>query len=78
MARYNKQADIRDQQDRSFRERDRMISKHYGSWTQYDHQRILHDMGRGPSPKSPEAYLREENPRSGFWIKPNYERHFAK
>jgi hypothetical protein len=66
MARYNKQADIRDQQERSLRERDRMISKHYGSWTQYEYQRILHDMGRGPSPKSPEAYLREENPRSGF------------
>ena len=66
MARYNKQADIRRQQACSFQERDRMIEKHYGSWTNYDNQRILHDMGKGPSPKSPETYLREENPRSGF------------
>ena len=66
MARYNKQADIRNQQARSFRERERMIEKHYGSWTQYDHLRILHDMGKGSSPKSPETYIREENARSGF------------
>lgn len=66
MAKYNAQSDIRDQQERDFRERDRMISKHYGSWTQYNYQRILHDMGKGPSPKSPEAYLYEEDPHSGY------------
>jgi len=66
MARYNKERDIRDQQARSFRERDRMIKKHYGSWLEYDHQRILYDLGKGLSPKSPEQYLREEDPCSGF------------
>jgi hypothetical protein len=66
MARYNKQAVIRNQQAHSFRERDRMIKKHYGSWMEYDHQRILYDMGKGPSPKSPETYLHKENPCSGF------------
>jgi hypothetical protein len=66
MARYNKEADIRQQQAHSFNERDRMIKKHYGSWMNYDHLRILSDMGKGPSPKSPETYLREENPCSGF------------
>lgn len=66
MARYNKEAELRRQQAHSFRERDRMITKHYGSWLEYDHRRILHDQGRGPSPKSPEQYLREENPYSGF------------
>ena len=66
MARYNKAADVRAQQAHSFLERDRMIKKHYGSWTEYDHRRMLHDRGSGPSPKSPEEYLREENPYSGF------------
>ena len=66
MARYDKAADIRQQEAHSFNERDRMIKKHYGSWTNYDHQRILSDRGEGPSPKSPETYLREENPYSGF------------
>lgn len=66
MSRYNKAADLRAQQARSFRERDRMIEKHYGSWTGYDRRRILHDRGSGPPPKSPEEYLREENPSSGF------------
>jgi len=66
MARYNKKADIRQQEARSFNERDRMIKKHYGSWMNYDHLRMLHDRGKGPSPKSPEEYLREENPYSGF------------
>lgn len=66
MARYDKKHEIRKQQAHSFNERDRMITKHYGSWTQYDHLRILHDMGKGPSPKSPETYLREETPYSGF------------
>lgn len=66
MAKFNKQASIRQRQQHSFNERDRMITKHYGSWTQYDNLRILHDMGQGPSPKSPETYLREENPYSGF------------
>jgi hypothetical protein len=66
MARYNKDAQIRRQRAHSYNERDRMIRKHYGSWLVYDHQRILHDLGKGPSPKSPEQYLREENPYSGF------------
>lgn len=66
MAKYSKEAEIRKQQAHSFNERDRMIKKYYGSWMEYDHQRILSDMGKGPSPKSPEQYLREENPYSGF------------
>lgn len=66
MARYDKKYETRKQQAHSFNERDRMIKKHYGSWINYDHLRILHDMGKGPSTKSPEEYLREENPHSGF------------
>lgn len=66
MAKYNKEADMRQQQAYSFNERDRMVQKHYGSWMEYDHQRILADMGEAESPKSPETYLREENPYSGF------------
>lgn len=66
MARYNKEADLRRQQAHSFNERDRMIKKHYGSWMIYEHKQMLADRGEGPSPKSPEQYLREENPHSGF------------
>ena len=66
MARYNKQADIREQQARSFNERDRMICKHYEGWGHYDFLRYRADRGECSPPKSPEEYLREENPYSGF------------
>lgn len=66
MAKYNKAMDVRDQQRRSFMEKERMINKHYGSWTEYNNQCCRYDRGKGPSPKSPEQYLREENPYSGF------------
>jgi len=57
---------MRAREAHSYRERNRMVVKHYGSWLEYQHRQILHDRGQGPAPKSPEAYLREENPYSGF------------
>jgi hypothetical protein len=67
MPRYDKQAQIKAQQAHYFNERDRMIKKHYGSWLEYDHLCYLYDCGKLKNPpKSPEAYLREEDPYSGF------------
>jgi hypothetical protein len=66
MARYNEQADLRQQQIRASREKDRMIEKHYGSWTQYTNQCVYAESKGRRCPPSPEQLLREENPHSGF------------